>query len=130
MSKRFKVEHNDWFDNPTLYITLHHPPYEDEDVLARIKWKAKDGNILTGVSGVKRTIASGAIIFNKDDLQRTKGIGPFIEEKLNALGIYTFEQISKMDSELEDQVNIAIEFFKGRVKRDKWVDQSKEFLKE
>ena len=45
MSKRFKVEHNDWFDNPTMYITLHHPPYEDEDVLARIKWKAKDVTI-------------------------------------------------------------------------------------
>ena len=56
------------------------------------------------------------IIFNKDDL-RTKGIGPFIEEKLNALGIYRFNQISKMDSELEDQVNIAIEFFPYRVKR-------------
>jgi len=95
-----------------------------------IKWKSKSGNVLNGVSGVKRTIASGAMIFNKDDLQRTKGIGPFIEEKLNALGIYTFNQISKMDSELEDQVNIAIEFFNGRVKRDKWVDQAKEFLKE
>ena len=45
MSKRFKVEHKDWVDNPTLYITLHHPPYEDENVLARIKWKAKDVTI-------------------------------------------------------------------------------------
>tara|TARA_B100001996_G_scaffold322422_1_gene267232 strand:- start:212 stop:379 length:168 start_codon:yes stop_codon:yes gene_type:complete len=45
MSKRFRVEHIDWVDNPTLYITLHHPPYEDEDVLARIKWKAKDVTI-------------------------------------------------------------------------------------
>ena len=42
MSKRFKVEHKDYVDNPTMYITLHNPPYEDEDVLARIKWKAKD----------------------------------------------------------------------------------------
>ena len=95
-----------------------------------IKWKGKEGNILTGVSGVKRLIAIGSMIYNKDDLKRTKGIGPFIEEKLNALGIYTFLQVSKMDADLEDQVNIAIEFFKGRVKRDKWVDQSKEFLKE
>ena len=43
--KRFKVEHNDWVDNPTMIITLHNPPYEDEDVLARIKWKAKDVTI-------------------------------------------------------------------------------------
>ena len=44
MSKRFKVEHND-MEMGVLYITLHHPPYEDEDVLARIKWKAKDVTI-------------------------------------------------------------------------------------
>jgi len=66
----------------------------------------------------------------KDDLQRTKGIGPFIEEKLNALGIFTFRQIANMTPEIEDQVNTAIEFFRGRIKRDKWVKQAKEFLKQ
>jgi predicted flap endonuclease-1-like 5' DNA nuclease len=62
----------------------------------------------------------------KDDLKKMKGVGPFIEEKLNALGIYTFLQISKMTPEIEEQVNIAIEFFRGRVRRDKWVLQAKE----
>jgi predicted flap endonuclease-1-like 5' DNA nuclease len=33
-----------------------------------------------------------------------------------------------MTSELEDEVNIAIEFFPGRVKRDQWVNQSKEII--
>jgi len=28
-----------------MYITLHNPPYEDKDVLSRIKWKAKDVTI-------------------------------------------------------------------------------------
>ena len=67
---------------------------------------------------------------DKNDLQAIKGVGPFIEEKLNALGIYTYEQISKMTSELEDTVNEAIEFFPGRVKRDEWVAQSKTLLGE
>ena len=40
--KRFKVEHKDWFDNPTMYITLYNPPYEDADVISRTKWKMKD----------------------------------------------------------------------------------------
>ena len=93
-----------------------------------IKWKSKSGNVLNGVSGISRTIASGAAFYRKDDLQKIKGIGPFIEEKLNALGIYTFLQVSKMDAELEDQVNIAIEFFPGRVKRDEWVRQSKDLV--
>ena len=64
----------------------------------------------------------------KDDLKTIKGVGPFIEEKLNALGIYTFSQISKMTSDLEDQVNEAIEFFPGRVKRDEWAKQAKDLL--
>tara|TARA_B100000287_G_scaffold12181_1_gene12481 strand:- start:3357 stop:3518 length:162 start_codon:yes stop_codon:yes gene_type:complete len=42
--KKFKVEHKD-FDKPITYITLFNPPYEDENVLARIKWKAKDVTI-------------------------------------------------------------------------------------
>ncbi|MEK9694575.1 MAG: putative Ig domain-containing protein [Candidatus Poseidoniales archaeon] len=66
----------------------------------------------------------------KDDLQVIKGVGPFIEEKLNALGIYTYKQISKMNAKLETQVNEAIEFFPGRVKRDQWVAQAKILLGE
>jgi len=67
---------------------------------------------------------------DKDDLQVIKGVGPFIEEKLNALGIYTYLQISKMKGDLEDQVNEAIEFFPGRVKRDQWVNQAKDLISE
>ena len=63
---------------------------------------------------------------DKDDLKKIKGIGPFIEEKLNALGIYTFLQISRMTAEIEEQVNVAIEFFRGRVRRDKWAQQAKD----
>ena len=42
--KRFKVEHND-MDIPIAYITLFNPPYEDEDVISRTKWKLKDVKI-------------------------------------------------------------------------------------
>ena len=44
MSKRFKVEHND-MEKGVLYITLHHPPYNDEDILSKIKKKQKDVTI-------------------------------------------------------------------------------------
>ena len=40
-TRRFRVEHKD-FDKPITYITLHNPPYEDENVLSRTKWKVKD----------------------------------------------------------------------------------------
>ena len=64
-----------------------------------------------------------------DDLQQIKGVGPFIAEKLNALGIFTFEQVGNMTPEIEEQVNVAIEFFSGRVKRDQWAKQAKELHK-
>ncbi len=64
----------------------------------------------------------------KDDLKMINGVGPFIEKKLNNLGIYTFEQISQFDDELSNQVTDAIEFFPGRIQRDDWVGQAKTLL--
>ena len=87
-----------------------------EEELLRISEKAKTIDFAT--IGV-------ATSDEKDDLQKIKGVGPFIEDKLNALGIYTFEQVGNMTSEIEEQVNIAIEFFSGRIKRDKWAKQAK-----
>ena len=64
----------------------------------------------------------------KDDLKIISGIGPFIEERLNALDIYTFKQISNFTSKDIDTVTEAIEFFPGRIERDHWVDQAKKII--
>ncbi|MEN8229614.1 MAG: hypothetical protein ABFS38_15745 [Bacteroidota bacterium] len=64
----------------------------------------------------------------KDDLQMISGIGPFLEEKLHMLDIFTFEQISKFNEEDREAVNEAIEFFSGRIERDEWISQAKELL--
>ena len=42
--KRFKVEHSAW-DKPTITVTLHQPPYENENILYKTKWKEKDVTI-------------------------------------------------------------------------------------
>ena len=85
----------------------------DEDGSSVIVWTGKDGNVLTGVSGVERVFGAASIVMARDDLQVIKGVGPFIEEKLNALGITTYRQIANMNAKLEKQVNEAIEFFPG-----------------
>ena len=88
-----------------------------QEELARVKSRAKTIDFTTlGVASVD----------NRDDLQTIKGVGPFIEEKLNALGIYTFEQVGNMTPKIEEEVNKAIEFFPGRVKRDEWARQARE----
>ena len=62
----------------------------------------------------------------KDDLTEIKGIGSFLEKKLNALGIFTYAQVSALDANLIDKLTTAIEFFPGRIERDDWVGQAKQ----
>lgn len=62
----------------------------------------------------------------KDDLKRISGIGPFIEEKLNALDIYTFLQISRFSEEDVQKITEAIAFFPGRIQRDNWIGQARQ----
>jgi predicted flap endonuclease-1-like 5' DNA nuclease len=95
---------------------------------AELKKRDELERVKANASKIDFDVLGTAEASDKDDLQAIKGVGPFIEEKLNTLGIYTYEQMSKMTSELEDTVNEAIEFFPGRVKRDQWVAQSKTLL--
>ena len=88
-----------------------------QEELARVKSRAKTIDFTTlGVASVD----------NRDDLQTIKGVGPFIEEKLNALESTPFEQVGNMTPKIEEEVNKAIEFFPGRVKRDEWARQARE----
>jgi len=65
----------------------------------------------------------------KDDLKMISGIGPFIEERLHALDIYTFSQISKFTPQDINTINDAIEYFSGRIERDEWVAQALELIR-
>ena len=65
---------------------------------------------------------------DKDDLKMISGIGPFIEEQLHSLDIYTFGQISKFTREDMEAVTEAIEFFPGRIERDEWISQARELM--
>lgn len=60
-----------------------------------------------------------------DDLQRISGIGPKLEQKLNAMGVWHYRQIAawgpKEVAWMDDQLN-----FKGRIDRDEWIAQAGE----
>ena len=62
----------------------------------------------------------------KDDLRMISGIGPYIEESLHALNIYTFRQISKFTARDIETIDDAILYFSGRIERDEWVEQARE----
>jgi predicted flap endonuclease-1-like 5' DNA nuclease len=64
----------------------------------------------------------------KDDLKMISGIGPYIEERLYALDIFTFRQISNFTAQDIETINDAIIYFSGRIDRDEWVAQAKELV--
>lgn len=83
---------------------------------------------LQSINGDKTThplLARPVTNDHKDDLTKIKGIGPFIEKRLNMLGIYNFQQLSELEPEMVDRVGAAIEFFPGRIARENWIGQAR-----
>jgi len=60
----------------------------------------------------------------KDNLQRIRGIGRVNEGKLNALGIWHFDQIASWDMPQAKWVNTFLAF-PGRIQREDWIAQAK-----
>ncbi|WP_183857067.1 polyhydroxyalkanoate depolymerase [Prosthecomicrobium pneumaticum] len=78
-----------------------------------------------GLEAVLLAAPSGAA----DDLKLISGIGPKLEQTLNALGIFHFWQVAGLSeaqiAELDDRLA-----FKGRIGRDRWVEQAQRLAKE
>ena len=58
-----------------------------------------------------------------DDLKKLKGVGPKLENLLNELGFYHFDQIAKWTEAEVAWVDNRLKF-KGRIQRDGWIDQA------
>lgn len=94
----------------------------------------------TNPAPAKATPAAQAVIDDKnrppkvrkpakpDDLKLISGVGPKLEEVLNGLGIYKYEQISKWKKAEREWVDGYLKF-KGRIDRDDWVKQAKALAK-
>ena len=60
-----------------------------------------------------------------DDLKQIKGGGNVMEDMLHAMGVFHFDQVASWRPAEIDWVDANLPKFKGRVKRDNWVDQAK-----
>nr|WP_325253773.1 NADH-quinone oxidoreductase subunit E [Amylibacter sp.] len=58
-----------------------------------------------------------------DNLKLIKGVGPKLEETLNDMGFYHFDQISKWSAGEIAWVDTRLKF-KGRIERDGWIEQA------
>ena len=59
-----------------------------------------------------------------DDLKRISGVGPMMESKLNEIGIFTFDQVSRMTDREYGLLDNVLTEFPGRAKRDNWAGQA------
>ena len=66
-----------------------------------------------------------ATIDEADDLKEILGVGPFLEKKLHAFGIYTFRQVAALSPEVIKELGATFGSFSGRIIREHWVDQAK-----
>ena len=62
-----------------------------------------------------------------DDLKKIKGVGPKNEAKLNALGIYHFDQIAEWSLDNARWIGAALAT-PGRIERGKWIQQARELV--
>jgi len=92
-----------------------------EDVTVALK------NIEVGETAVKPTLLDAAKDGTKDPLTTIKGIGPKVEEQLNAAGIFYFEQIANWNEENIQWLEVNTTFA-HRAKKDLWVNQAKALL--
>ncbi len=82
---------------------------------------------VTGMRSVRSQLLSGeqtAKLYVSDDLKKIRGIGVLIEKKLNAMGVYSYEQIANWSSEEIQHVSSALDF-KGRIEREGWMQQAR-----
>ncbi len=71
----------------------------------------------------KPALLDGPRAQGKDDLKLISGVGPKLEETLNNLGIYHFDQVAKWRKEEIIWVDSNLRF-KGRIERDGWMSQA------
>lgn len=76
----------------------------------------------------KPAVLTEARAEGKDNLKLIKGIGPKLEETLNTLGVYHFDQVASWDKKAVAWVDQELSF-KGRIDREDWIAQAKEILK-
>ncbi len=83
------------------------------------------------ISGDKKQAKSPLFVApagEPDNLKMISGVGPVLEEKLNAFGVTRFSQVAKFTKKEIAALDDALSF-KGRIERDNWVEQAKALTK-
>ncbi|WP_375260045.1 hypothetical protein [Citreimonas sp.] len=94
-------------------------PKKATAAVAETAQAAEDAATARKPSGLKAPRAVGA-----DDLRRITGLGPKLQEALNAIGIYHFDQVAKWTEAETAWIDENIGGVRGRASRDGWAKQA------
>jgi predicted flap endonuclease-1-like 5' DNA nuclease len=89
------------------------PPARDLDPINTARREDDEANLLVE-----------AAFGDPDDLERINGVGPMLCELLHEIGVFYFWQVAEWSPQDIDWVDDKLMHFKGRIQRDKWVDQA------
>ncbi|MDZ7737899.1 MAG: hypothetical protein U5K32_02280 [Bacteroidales bacterium] len=67
--------------------------------------------------------------YRANNLTLINGLGSWVEERLHALDIYTFEQISKLTHADIETITEVLEIIPGQIEKDNWVGQARELAR-
>ncbi|WP_340691414.1 hypothetical protein [Hyphomonas sp.] len=89
------------------------PPPRDVDPINTARREDDEANLLVE-----------AAFGEPDELERINGVGPMLCELLHEIGVFYFWQVAEWSPQDVDWVDDKLMHFKGRIQRDKWVDQA------
>lgn len=96
------------------------PPIADEPIVAAAAFDASPATLAADMvanTPVPEPLAG--------DITQLKGLGPKLAAQLAELGITRVDQIAAMSTTEIEQLDAKLGAFKGRIARDRWVEQAK-----
>lgn len=98
-----------------------------EDLVKEEDWKAQAKDLANFQKVIEKVGEAKAA--DKDDLTKLNGVGPKTEKDLNEIGIYTYEQISKLGAKEMEYLAAISGITKEGIQESEWVKDAKELLK-
>ena len=100
-----------------------------ENLITRAENRVEESNVEIDVDKLLHSIGT-ATKAEADDLKEINGIGPAYEERLNEIGIYTYEQISKLKAADRKELSAIDGITREKIESEEWVKQAKALLKD
>ncbi|WP_299672166.1 50S ribosomal protein L21 [uncultured Polaribacter sp.] len=99
-----------------------------DNLVTRAENRVEESNVEIDVEKLLNSIGT-ATKAEADDLKEINGIGPAYADRLNEVGVYTYEQISKLKVADRKELSAIDGITRDKIESEEWVKQAKALLK-